>query len=93
MKKYLLISVLIIFCLQSNGGNNKKITWDFAADNIYPETGIYVQVNAEILTSAETAKIIRPVKSISRGGIILQSLVFPGWGLSRINRGKPHWLK
>ena len=76
-----------------NGGNNNMITWDLSADNIYPETGIYVQVNAEILTSVETDKIIRPVKSISRGGVIFQSLVFPGWGLSRINKGKPHWLK
>jgi len=76
-----------------SGGNNKKITWDLTADSIYLDAGIYVQVNAEILTSAETVEIARPVKSISRGGVILQSLVFPGWGLSRINKGKPHWLK
>ena len=24
---------------------------------------------------------------------MLQSLLFPGLGLSRINRGKPHWIK
>ncbi len=30
------------------GGNDKKITWDIAADNFIPETGIYVQVNAEM---------------------------------------------
>ena len=76
-----------------SGGNNKMITWDYAADSIYPETGIYVQVNAEILASTETAEIIIPDNKISRGGVILQSLVLPGWGLSRINKGKPHWLK
>ncbi|MCK4346428.1 MAG: hypothetical protein KAX05_14185 [Bacteroidales bacterium] len=76
-----------------SGGNNKKITWDLASDSIYPETGIYVLVNAEILTSPETAEIIKPVKKINRGGVIFQSLVFPGWGLSRVNKGKPHWLK
>jgi len=76
-----------------SGGNNKKITWDLAADNIYPETSIYVQVNAEILTIPETAEIIKPVKTIKRGGAIFQSVLFPGWGLSRINKSKPHWLK
>ncbi|MBA7538725.1 hypothetical protein ES705_31002 [subsurface metagenome] len=76
-----------------SGGSNKKITWDLTADSIYLDAGIYVQVNAEILTSAETAKIVRPVKSISRGGVFLKSLIFPGWGLSRISKGKPHWLK
>ncbi len=50
-------------------------------------------MNAEILTSPETAEIIKPGMRINRGGVIFQSLVFPGWGLSRINKGKPHWLK
>ena len=76
-----------------SGGNNKKITWNLAADGIYMDAGIFVQVNAEKIKSTETAKIVRPVKSVSRGGVIFQSLVFPGWGLSRINKGKPHWLK
>ncbi len=73
-----------------NGGNDKKITWDFAANNFIPETGIYVQVYAETLTSDE---IIKPGKSISRGGVFLKSLAFPGWGLSSMNKGKLHWLK
>jgi len=60
-----------------SGGNDKKITWDLAADNIYPETSIYVQVNAEILTIPETAEIIKPVKTINRGGAIFQSVLFP----------------
>lgn len=76
-----------------SGGSNKKITWDLAADSIYLDAGIYVQVNAEILTSTKTAEIIKPVKTINRGGAIFQSLLFPGWGLSRINKGNPHWLK
>jgi len=75
------------------GGKNKKITWNYVADSIYPETGIYVQVNAEILTAPENIEIIEPDKRISRGGAILRSTVFPGWGLSRINKGNPHWLK
>ena len=67
-----------------NGGNDKKITWDLTNDSIYPDAGVYIQVNAEI---------IKPVNSIRRGGVFLKSLVFPGWGLSSMNKGKPHWLK
>ena len=67
-----------------SGGNNKKITWDLKADSIYPDAGVYIQVNAEI---------IKPFKSISRGGVFLKSLAFPGWGLSSMNKSKPHWLK
>lgn len=79
------------------GGSDKMITWDYVADNIYPETGIYVQINAEIITHIEADDIIIPDKvpdiKISRAVVIAQSMVFPGWGLSRINKGKPHWLK
>jgi len=32
-------------------------------------------------------------KSFNRAGIIAQSALFPGLGLSRINPGKPHWIK
>ncbi len=75
------------------GGKNKMIRWDYAADSIYPESGIFVQINAEILTTIETTDIIQQDKRISRAAVIAQSMVFPGWGLSRINKGKPHWLK
>ena len=77
------------------GGNDKMITWDYSADNIYPETGIYVQINAEIQTDIEEDDLIIdiPDNKISRAVVIGQSMVLPGWGLSRINKGKPHWLK
>ncbi len=67
-----------------NGGNGKKITWDLKTDSIYPDAGVYIQVNAEI---------INPVKTISRGGLFLKSLAFPGWGMSSMNKGKLHLLK
>ena len=75
------------------GGDNKKITWDLTADGIYIDAGIFVQVHAEAIMPAGTDEIIQPVKNIKRGGAIIQSVIFPGLGLSRINRGKPHWLK
>ena len=38
-------------------------------------------------------EVFKPEKEIKRGAVILQSVLFPGWVLSRINKGKPHWLK
>jgi len=73
-----------------SGGSNKKITWNFIDDSHYLDAGVYVQVNAVVLTVTEADQ---PELHISRGATIFQSLAFPGWGLSRINRGKPHWLK
>lgn len=32
------------------------------------------------------------IKTYTRTGLVFQSLVFPGWGLSRLER-KPHWIK
>lgn len=72
-----------------SGGDNKKITWDLTADNINMAGDIFIQVIAEVIVSPD----IKPVKSISRTGAILQSVIFPGLGLSRINNGKPHWIK
>jgi len=81
------------------GGNNKKIIWDFVADSIFLENGIFVQLYSELQESPEIKEetkpsdLIKTEKEIKRGSIILQSLVFPGWGLSRINKNKLHWLK
>lgn len=81
------------------GGNNKKIIWDFVSDSIYLDNGIYVQVYSELIIPPEInavskpQEVFKPEKEIKRGGVILQSFLFPGWGLSRINKGKPHWLK
>ena len=102
-----------------SGGSKKTIVWNFVADSIFLENGIYVQVFAEklniivppVITETKTqslsvdtkesvaqTEINNPeemtdsFKSFSRGGLILQSLVFPGWGLTKI-KNKPHWLK
>jgi len=81
------------------GGNNKMIIWDFVSDSIFLDNGIYVQLNSELLISPEIKEVskaqelMKPEKIIKRGGVIFQSVIFPGWGLSRINKGKPHWIK
>lgn len=80
------------------GGSNKKISWSFVADSIYLDHGLYIQVYSELIPTeinkvAVTQEAFKPEKEIRRGGVIFQSLLFPGWGLSRINRGQPHWIK
>jgi hypothetical protein len=83
------------------GGKDKKIYWNLTADNIYINAELNVKVNAKIVVeksgpeltgSASGAEAVNPYVGIKRSGLVIQSLVFPGWGLSRINKG-PHWLK
>jgi hypothetical protein len=82
------------------GGRNKLITWDIEADSIYLDEEIYIQVFAAGTPVMEQADlsvndVATPVseKQFSRTGIILQSLVLPGLGLSRMHRGQPHWIR
>ena len=82
-----------------DGGRNKHVTWDLQADEIVMNAKIYIEINARLIPSPEPDKEMAdqpPVeterKSFSRSGIILQSIVLPGLGLSRVT-GKPHWLK
>lgn len=82
------------------GGRDKKIFWDMVADSIYLAEEIFVQVIAspELAVDLEQQSTINEIeqtndKSFSRSSLILQSLVFPGLGLSRIHAGKPHWIK
>lgn len=71
--------------LQIKGGSNKLVTWDPATDGVFLDDDIYIQVKANFN--------VMPVrKEFTRGGLILQSLLVPGLGLSRY-KGKPHWIK
>lgn len=98
------------------GGKNKRIIWDFEADQVYIDAYIYVKLKARIAPGPEpvikdpqeenTQEIAGEDKAkpegiltedartanFNRSGIIIQSLAFPGLGLSRIT-GKPHWMK
>ena len=81
-----------------SGGRNKEIIWDYNADGISIDDEISVVVLAERLTrpvqeEAVEPPIEPPVKQVSTGVAVLQSAAFPGWGLSRIHKGKPHWIK
>lgn len=77
-----------------SGGAGKIIIWDFEADSIFLDEDIFAQIFALQEVQAEGEEIIpQDKKSFSRTSLIIQSLAFPGLGLTRINPGKPHWIK
>ena len=59
----------------------KHIMWDIAKDSIFLNENVTVQVKAEVLPRLFS----KPVE-LGLSGIC------PGWGLSRIHKGKPYWL-
>lgn len=88
-------------------GKNKRITWNPAADGIIIDADLRVSVQASPVSRAEAQAPVgedppvqdEPVAgqiegqgTYSRTGLMAQSALFPGWGLSR-HTGKPHWIK
>ena len=63
------------------GGEDRRIVWNFMADNIYVDGDLYIQIQA-----------VSDRRVFSRSSLILQSVAFPGLGLSRL-AGKPHWIR
>ncbi len=88
-----------------SGGGNKQIIWDMEADSVFLDGDIFVEVYA--LPEAAPVAVVPPEEQkdeqkdeaqpdqneYNRTLIIAQSIAFPGLGLSRINPGKPHWLR
>ena len=89
------------------GGRNKRITWNLSNDSILIDENISVEVKAEKIiiqeeqaeteTSEETKTIKvdegnAGMKEISKGNMVLSSVVLPGWGQTKTNKGKPYWL-
>jgi len=64
-----------------SGGSDKQIIWNFQSDNIHIDGDLYIQIYA-----------VDQKKEPRRSSLILQSLAFPGLGLSRLS-GKPHWIR
>jgi hypothetical protein len=62
-------------------GNNKKIVWIPERDSIILDEEISVVLKAEKYT-----------KSFNKGSMMLRSMVFPGWGQTKISKGKPWWI-
>lgn len=73
-----------------SGGGGKIILWNLIADEVSDGQGIYVQLIGEKFNPKESTV---QISSISRMGAVLRSAAFPGWGLSKIHPGNPHWIK
>ena len=66
---------------QVPGGEEKRIIWNFQADNIHIDGDFYIQIYA-----------VGDRKQYTRTSLVLQSLALPGLGLTRV-RGTPHWIR
>lgn len=87
------------------GGPGKKIIWDIQKDNIIIDDEVYVVITGEIVGEAvmdkpeETQKITQSdikqnkLKPVSRTACFFESLIFPGWGSSRLTLKKGHLVK
>ena len=71
------------------GGENKTIIWDLNKDKVELDGRIYVEVSAVPELIAEVKK--ETGKSFSLTGTLAPSVVFPGYGNTRITR-KPYWI-
>ena len=82
------------------GGTNKKIIWDLKAEGILIQGSIYAKIVAWAEPGQRLEEPVQEIagseefdeKQFSRTGLVLQSLAFPGLGLTRY-KGKPHWIK
>jgi len=87
------------------GGNNRHVIWDYEADKVFLNEYLSVKVRVSRMKSTKASvaqnnsavqnEIDEPQvnkKEPSRTSIILQSVVVPGLGLTRVT-GKPHWIK
>ncbi|MFH0758564.1 MAG: hypothetical protein V2B15_14850 [Bacteroidota bacterium] len=73
-----------------SSGDNKVIRWDLKADQISMERILDVVIVGSI---AESEGSTGSDAQVTRLGAIGRSVVFPGWGLSKVHPGKPHWIK
>jgi len=62
-------------------GSNKKIVWASDQDSVIINEEIFVTVKAE-----------KYIKSFNKSSVLLKSAIFPGWGQTKVSKGKPWWL-
>lgn len=87
-----------------SGAGTKTILWDIAADSIFLDEEIFVEIRAlpekvaatapdpKEETAQEESSPMQEKDVLSRSSLMLNSLIFPGWGLSKYS-SKPHWIK
>ncbi|MEX2427243.1 MAG: hypothetical protein WD577_03250 [Bacteroidales bacterium] len=77
------------------GGADKKIIWDFLADHSDVNELLYFQVVADKVMTEQAVNVSSnktKEQTFNRGGLIVQSILIPGTGLTRLKQ-KPHWIK
>ena len=85
------------------GGKYKRVTWDLVKDNVYLDDEILVEVYLQAdkdakagVTPQETKPTItttpKTANSVSVGGALVKSLIFPGWGNRYVKDGGAYWL-
>jgi hypothetical protein len=89
------------------GGPGKKISWEIGKDNLILDEDIYVIITGEIFNDPvvdkpiETQRVIQEpiaviqdeMKTVSRAGCFFESIIFPGWGTSRLTLKKGNLVK
>jgi hypothetical protein len=81
-------------------GLNKQIIWNLQADNIFIDNTINIEIFAEKLVKPEivpeektiTEKPVPGRERVKTGKHVLQSAIFPGWGMTSLTSGKPYWI-
>lgn len=83
------------------------IIWDLEKDNITLDDDIYVIVSGDVLSAPDKQQIMeipekttispgliqKPSKNVSRTACFFESLLFPGWGTSRLTNNNLHFIK
>lgn len=73
-----------------SGGSNKIIKWDLESDEIPMNSILTIELVGKKIVKEE---VVADGVQITRFGAMVRSVAFPGWGLSLVNPGKPHWIK
>ena len=86
--------------------SNCRIIWDIEKDNMLLDDDIYVILKGEVfnetvMTPEETPKLTKEPVSVNKMGLkpvnrtacFFESLIFPGWGTSRLTQKNWHFVK
>ena len=73
------------------GGRNKTIIWDMGKDIDVLEGALFVEITAIPEAITEKPEIEKLADSYTITGTLIPSLVFPGYGNTRVKH-KPYWI-
>ncbi|MCB2197101.1 MAG: hypothetical protein KQH79_14670 [Bacteroidetes bacterium] len=62
-------------------GDDKTIIWNLTQDNIFLDEDISVRIVGNVTA-----------KKYNKGILLMQSTVWPGWGQTKLTKGKPYWI-